>query len=200
MVRKMWIVPAVLAMATMASAADEYKIDPAHTSVTFSVRHMLVSNVPGRFKEVSGTIVLDEKDMTKSSVTAVIKVASITTDNEQRDNHLKSADFFDAEKFPEITFVSKKVEKRGDQWVATGELTMKGVTKQIEVPFEFTTVETPRGKVVGASATLKLNRMDYGVNWNRMLETGGAVVGHEVKIELNVEARSAAPPAPAKKS
>lgn len=177
-----------------AFAADEYKIDPAHSTVGFNVKHMMVSTVPGRFTAFEGVIVFDEKDPSKSSVTATIKTASITTDNEGRDKHLKSPDFFDAEKYPEIKFVSKKVEKRGDKWVAVGDLTMKDVTKQVEIPFELNKMETPRGKVIGVDGELKINRQDYHVTWQRPLQQGmGVTVSDEVKITLNLEARTAPP-------
>jgi polyisoprenoid-binding protein YceI len=157
---------------------------------------MVISNVPGRFSNVSGSINYDDADVTKSSVEAVIKTATITTDNEGRDKHLKSADFFDVEKYPEITFKSKRVEKRGNQLVAIGTLTMKGVSKDIELPFELSKLNTARGTMIGIVAETKLNRMDYGVSWNKAIEGGGAVVGDEVKIQLSLEARPA-PPAPA---
>jgi polyisoprenoid-binding protein YceI len=177
-----------------AFAADEYKIDPAHSTVGFNVKHMMVSTVPGRFTQFEGVIVYDDKDPSKSSVTATIKTASITTDNEARDKHLKTGDFFEVEKYPEIKFVSKKVEKRGDKWVAIGDLTMKDVTKQVEIPFELNKMETPRGKVIGVDGELKINRQDYHVTWQRPLQQGmGVTVSDEVKITLNLEARTAPP-------
>ncbi|HUR36808.1 MAG TPA: YceI family protein [Terriglobales bacterium] len=178
-------------------AADEFKIDPSHSAANFTVKHMLISTVHGRFSSVSGTIVFDEKDPSKCSVDAVIKADSITTDNEGRDKHLKSADFFDVEKFPEITFKSKKVEKRGNQWVAIGTLTMKGVAKDVELPFEVAKLEGPRGTTIGVGATTELNRQDYGVSWSRKLDNGGMVVADTVKIELNLEARAPRPAAAA---
>ncbi|MCU1283731.1 MAG: protein yceI precursor [Acidobacteriales bacterium] len=186
-----------LALSTAAFAAD-YKIDPAHSSATFNVRHMVISNVPGRFQDVSGTINYDDADVTKSSVEATIKASSITTDNENRDKHLKSADFFDVEKFPEITFKSKKIEKRGNQLVAIGTFTMKGVSKDIELPFELSKLNTPRGTLIGIVAETEINRMDYGVSWNRAIEGGGAVVSEKVKIQLSLEAKPAGAAAPAK--
>jgi polyisoprenoid-binding protein YceI len=185
-----------LALSASALAADQYKIDPNHSSATFSVRHNLISNVPGRFSDVSGFINYDPADVTKSSVEAVIKVATINTDNEARDKHLKSADFFDAEKYPEITFKSKRIEKRGNQLVAIGTLTMRGVSKDIELPFEINKLTTPRGTTVGVVAETKLNRQDYGINWSKALDNGGLVVANDVNIQLSLEARPA-PPAPA---
>ena len=175
-------------------AADTYKIDPAHSSANFSVRHMLISNVPGRFSDVSGAIVYDEQDVTKSSVEAVVKTASVNTDNANRDRDLRSPNFFDVEKYPEMTFKSQRVEKRGDQLVAIGTLTIKDVSKQVELPFELSKAKTPMGIAIGVSASIKINRQDYGVAYNRLMEGGGAVVGNDVKIDLNVEARPAQPP------
>lgn len=171
-------------------AGDNYVIDPVHSKVGFSVRHLVISKVEGRFTDFSGTIDYNEKDITNSSVNVTIKIASISTDNEKRDGHLKSPDFFDAEKYPEITFVSKKIVKRGDGYVAVGDLTMRGVTNEIEVPFVIHgTVQGPWGNTrLGVEANLSLNRMDYGVKWNNKLEGGGLVVGEEVKINLLIEA------------
>lgn len=173
---------AVLAFASAALGADVYTIDGAHSSATFSVRHLKISTVPGRFSDISGTITYDEKDVTKSSVEAHIKTASISTDNSMRDKDLKSANYFDVEKFPEITFKSTKIEKRGDQLVAIGDFTMHGVTKQIELPFEVNKA-TMRGQtVIGATAETKLSRKDYGIT------SGGMMVDDDVKIALSVEA------------
>lgn len=171
-------------------AGDNYVIDPVHSKVGFSVRHFVISNVEGRFKDFSGTISYDEKDIANSWVKVTIKVASISTDNEKRDSHLKSPDFFDAEKYPEITFVSNKIIQSNDGYVAVGDLTMRGVTKEIEVPFVIHgTVKDPWGNTrLGAEANLSLNRMDYGIKWNNKLEGGGLVVGEEVKINLSIEA------------
>jgi polyisoprenoid-binding protein YceI len=188
----------VMMLASVALAADQYKIDPAHSAANFTVKHMLISTVHGRFSSVSGTIMYDEKDLSKSSVDAVIKADSINTDNESRDKHLKSGDFFEVEKYPEITFKSKKVEKRGNQLVAIGTLTIKGVSKDVELPFEINKLETARETKIGVGATTEINRQDYGVSWSRKLDNGGMVVADAVKIELNLEARLANPaPAPA---
>lgn len=180
-----------LLFAASAFAADVYNIDPAHSSATFTVRHMMISTVPGRFSGISGTIHYDEKDVTKSSVEATINAATINTDVEARDKDLKSPNYFDVGKYPEIKFKSTKVEKRGDQLIATGDFTMHGVTKQIELPFEINKVSTPRGNVIGATAETKLNRKDYGIT------SGAGMVGDEVKISLSIEARSPKPGAPA---
>lgn len=175
---------AVLLFAASAFAAETYKIDSVHSSANFSVRHMMVSTVKGRFTEVQGTIVYDEKDVAKSSVKATIKTATINTDNGQRDVHLKSPDFFDAAKYPEIQFVSTKVEKRGDQLVAIGNLTIKDVTRQVELPFTVVSAEMGGKKRVGVDSAIKLNRYDYNVSY----DPTGAAVGKDVAIDLNLEA------------
>ena len=175
---------AVIAIAGSALAADEYKIDPNHSSVNFSVTHMMVSTVNGRFNTFEGKILYDDKDVTKSSVNVTIKTASVNTDNTSRDTDLRSAGFFDADKFPEITFQSKSVEKKGSDYVAHGTLTIKGVAKDVDLPFQLKgPVDAGKmGKVMGAHASLTVNRQDFGVS------KGGGMVGNEVKIDLNVEA------------
>jgi polyisoprenoid-binding protein YceI len=185
-------------MTAAAFAADEYKIDGAHSHASFKVKHMMISTVEGRFGDVGGNIQFDEKDLTKSSVDATIKTASITTDNDFRDKHLKSGDFFEVEKYPVITFKSKRIEKRGSNYVAVGDLTIKDVTKEVELPFELNTLKTAKGTVIGATAELKINRQDFHVKWNNPLEGGGVAVSDEVKIEISIEAKKPAPPAPAK--
>jgi polyisoprenoid-binding protein YceI len=190
----------VLAIGGSALAADEYKIDPVHSSVRFTVKHMMVSTVPGRFGDFSGSIVYDDKDPSKSSVNVTIKAASISTDNTQRDTHLKSADFLDAEKFPDITFQSKSVAKKDNGFVAHGTLTIRGVAKDVDLPFTLNGPVAMRNvKVIGAESGLTINRMDYGVSWSRALDGGGVVVSNDVKIELNVEARTPPPASPAAK-
>lgn len=191
---------AVVAIGGSALAADEYKIDPGHSTVGFNVKHMMVSTVHGRFSDFSGQIVYDDKDISKSSVKVAIKAASVNTDNTARDNDLRGANFLDVEKFPEITFQSKSVEKKGDGYVAHGTLTIHGVAKDVDLPFTLNgPLATPRGKVMGADAGLTINRMDYGVSWSRSLDGGGVVVSNDVKIELNVEARTPPPAPPAAK-
>src|SRR5215467_4966583 len=182
---------AVIAIAGSALAADEYKIDPNHSSVNFAVTHLMVSTVLGRFTAFEGKILYDDKDVTKSSVNVTIKTASISTDVVNRDNDLKSANYFDAEKFPEITFQSKSVEKKGNDLVVHGTLTIHGVSKDVDLPFEMKgPVDAGRGKVMGAHGSLTVNRQDYGVG------KATPMIGGEVKIDLYVEARQA-PPAPA---
>ena len=183
------VATAILAFTNILFAGEKYEIDRAHTHIGFAVKHMLISTVRGNFKEFSGTIVYDQNDLSKSSVEVTIQTASIDTDNERRDNHLRSDDFFNAEKFPQITFVSKKVMKTDDGMVVVGDLTIRDVTKEVEIPFEITgTLKTERGTRIGLHAELTIDRMEYGVKYDRTLDTGGLVVGNEVRIELDVEA------------
>ena len=181
---------AALAVAPAAYAQDVYTIDPVHSSVEFKVKHMMVSDVKGEFKTFSGTITLDPANIEKSSVEVTIESASVSTNNEKRDGHLKSADFFDVEKFPTLTFKSKKVAKKGDGYVATGDLTIRGVTKEIELPFTLSgPVSAGPASIIGVSAATQLNRQDFGVSWNKTLDAGGVVVSDNVRIELEVEAK-----------
>lgn len=174
-----------------ALAADTYEVDPVHADVAFTVRHLVISNVRGQFKDFTANILFDEKDPSKSSFSGTIKTASLDTGNEKRDGHLKSADFFDVEKYPEITFKSSKIEKSGDDYVATGTLTIRGVSKQIRLPFTVSgPIQDPRGnKKIGIEASTTINRHDYNVSWNEKLDSGGVVVGEDVKITLNAEAK-----------
>jgi polyisoprenoid-binding protein YceI len=183
---------ASLLVAAAAQGADRYQIDPAHTQIGFSVRHLVISNVQGKFNEFSGTILYDAQDITKSSVSITIKAASIDTGVEQRDNHLRSADFFDAAKYPEITFQSTRLEKQGEGLVAVGILTMHGVAKEVVVPFSLTgPIKDPWGKQrVGVEASLTISRQDWGLSYSKAMDSGGLIIGNDVKIALNVEAAS----------
>jgi polyisoprenoid-binding protein YceI len=169
-----------------------YQIDSAHSAAHFSVRHMMVSNVRGEFSKLSGSVVYDAANPANSSLEAKVEVASINTREPQRDTHLKSADFFDAEKFPELTFVSKKVtndDKNGVQ--VTGDLTIRGVTREVTLSVDGPTpeVKDPWGGFrIGATAETKISRKDFGLTWNMALETGGVLVGDEVKISIEIEA------------
>lgn len=171
-------------------AGTDYQIDKVHSYVGFSVKHLVISNVKGNFTDFSGTITYDEEDITKSSANVTIKVASIDTDNENRDNHLKNEDFFDVAKFPDMTFKSTKVEKTDNGLIMHGQLTMHGVTNDIAIPFEILgKVTSPYGKeVVAFEGRAKLSRKEYGMTWNKVLEAGGLTVGDEIKIELQIEA------------
>lgn len=181
-----------LSLSSTAFAEQEaYIIDTAHSSVTFSVKHMMISNVTGQFNEFSGTIMFDADDLTNSSATGTIQVASVDTDNDKRDAHLRDADFFDVAKYPEIRFESLEVKKKRKDYVMTGKFTMKDVTKTIEIPAKFLgQITDPWGNErIGFEAELTLDRTDYGVDWNKALNAaGGLTVGNEVTINLNVEA------------
>jgi polyisoprenoid-binding protein YceI len=175
----------------LAMGQSTWSIDPAHTHASFSIRHMVISNVRGELGKVNGTLTLDDKDVTKSKVEATIDVAGIDTREPKRDEDLRSANFFDVAKYPTITFTSTKVEKAGkDGLKVTGELKIRDVTKPVTLHVTGPTpeVKDPWGMTRrGVSATTKLNRNDYGVSWSKMLEGGGAVVGNEVAIEIEVE-------------
>jgi len=169
-----------------------YKIDPAHSTAQFVVRHMMITNVRGGFSGIQGTIEFDPQSPSDSRVEVVIDASTINTLDPQRDAHLKSADFLDVQKYPNITFKSKKVERVGeDRWKVTGELTIHGVTKEVVLDVESSMKETkdPFGNIrIGASATTKIKRSDFGLTWNAPLETGGFLLGDDLKIELEVSA------------
>lgn len=168
-----------------------WQIDPAHTHVGFSVKHLMVSTVRGQFKRYSGTLALDPNDFTRSKFAGEVEVASIETGNGDRDAHLRTNDFFDAANHPKITFKSSKIELKSEgEYVVHGDLTIRGVTKPIALDVEFHgTSKSPYGKTVaGFSATGSLNRKDFGVNFNAVLETGGVAVSDKVKLDVEVEA------------
>ncbi|HLY39401.1 MAG TPA: YceI family protein [Candidatus Binatia bacterium] len=182
---------ATVAVGSAAAAESTWEIDPAHSSVQFSVRHMMVSNVRGEFRKVSGTVQGDETDPAKAKVEATIDTTSIDTRNEKRDTHLKSPDFLDTEKFPTMTFKSKKIEKTGDhRYRVTGDLTLHGVTREVALDVEgpSAAVKDPMGNLhVGATATAKINRQDFGITWSKALDGGGVMVGDDVDITIDVE-------------
>lgn len=171
--------------------AATYSLDPAHTTIGFKVKHLMITNVKGVFEKFTGAVVIDEKDITKSKVNVSIEIASINTNIAKRDEHLRSGDFFDAAKYPVMTFDSTRVERTGaDKLKVTGNLTVRGVTKQVVM-----TVEGPTGEIKspfgdlrrGASATATVNRQDFGVSWNKKLDGGGFVVGDDVSISIDTE-------------
>lgn len=168
-----------------------WKLDPVHSVAEFKVKHMMISNVKGQFTALSGSLTFDEADITKSRVEATIEAASINTRDAQRDAHLKSPDFFDAEKYPTLAFQSTAVKRTGDDTLAvTGDLTIHGVTRQTVFQVEGPTApgKDPWGNTrVGLSAVAKINRKDFGLTWNAALETGGILVGDEVTITLDVQ-------------
>jgi polyisoprenoid-binding protein YceI len=179
-----WVAPAVT------RAADTYEIDPAHTSVQFSVRHMMISNVRGEFTKVAGKAVGDAADPAATVVEATIDAASVDTRNQKRDDHLRSPDFLDVAEFPTITFTSRKVEKAGDGWKLTGDLTLHGVTKLVVLDVTDVTapMKDPWGNTrIGAQATMTINRRDFGIVFNKALDGGGVLVGDEVAITIDVE-------------
>jgi polyisoprenoid-binding protein YceI len=168
----------------------EWKIDPSHSGIHFTVRHMVVSKVRGRFAKFDGTVAFDEAAPEKSKVKVTIDAASIDTHEPKRDDHLRSPDFFDVAKFPSLTFDSTRVEKKGDRLAITGNLSMHGVTKEIVLDTELLgTGKDPWGaKRAGFSAKASLDRKEYGLGWNQLLEAGGVLVGDKIEIELEIEA------------
>ena len=167
-----------------------WQIDSAHSRVQFSVRHMMISTVRGRFNAFSGTVEFDEDNPTSSSVDVVIDVASIDTREQQRDDHLRSPDFFDAANFPDMTFKSKRIEQTGEKsGRMIGDLTIKDITKEVTLDVEYAgQAKSPWGTTsAGFAASGSIDRKDFGLNWNQVLETGGILVGDAIKIDIEVE-------------
>jgi polyisoprenoid-binding protein YceI len=181
----------ITALAAVSAFATDYKIDTAHSSAQFAVAHLGISKTKGEFGDVQGTVVYDPANPKASRVEAVIDVKSIDTQDEKRDSHLKSADFFDVEKFPTMRFVSTKVEKAGgNRLKVTGNLTIKNVTKSVVLSIDNVSgeVKDPWGGTRRASsATTSINRKDFGMTWNKTLDAGGFLVGDIVEITLEVE-------------
>ena len=173
------------------AATTTWKLDPAHSHAEFKVKHMMISNVKGSFSGLSGTLTEHATDATLSSVEASIDVSTISTGDAQRDAHLKSADFFEVEKYPAMTFKSTQVKPNGDGgYNVTGDLTLHGATRQQTFVVEGPTppAKDPWGNTrIGLSATAKINRKDYGLNWNAALEAGGILVGDDVNIALEIQ-------------
>ena len=181
---------ALAALVTLPAAASTWEIDPNHTESSFVVKHLMVSNVRGQFGKTTGTILQDDKDITKSKADITIDATTINTRVEKRDAHLKSPDFFDVQKFPTITFKSTKMTKGegANTLKVEGDLTIHGVTKPVVVNVEYTPDTLAGGKMVkGITATTKVNRKDFGLNWNRTIEAGGVMVGEEVAITVEGE-------------
>ena len=171
--------------------SGEYKVDPAHSVIGFSIRHYEISLVRGRFKDFTGTIRYDEADVSKSSVEFAAKIESIDTGVDPRNAHLRTADFFDAAKYPDMTFKSTRVERSAqDQYILHGDFTLKGVTKQISFPFTLTgAIKDAQGNTrFGVAAQTKIDRRDYGITWGKPMANGGLDVGNEVMIDLQLEA------------
>lgn len=190
--RKLAVLAALLCLSAPATATSaSWELDPAHTGVQFKVRHLMVASVRGQFGNVSGSVVFDEQDITKSGARITIDAASIDTRVAKRDEHLRSPDFLDTAKFPTITFQSKRVERHGDgKLKMTGDLTIRGVTKEVVLDVEGPSpaIRDMQGfQRVGGHATGKIDRRDFGLVWNKALEAGGVVVGDEVEITIDVE-------------
>lgn len=185
-------IAAIFALALpLAASASTWNIDPDHSSVGFTVKHLMVSNVKGNFNKHTGTVDINDKDISKSKVEVTIDTASINTNVQKRDEHLRSADFFDVAKYPTMTFVSKKVAKAGkDTLKVTGDLTLHGVTRPVVLTVDPLSKESkdPWGNIRrGTTATAKIDRKDFGLTWNKGLETGGVLVGDEITISLEIE-------------
>jgi polyisoprenoid-binding protein YceI len=181
-----------MATATTSPATiTTWKLDPAHSHAEFKVKHMMISNVKGSFSGLTGTLTEHAFDASLSSVEATVPVPTVSTGDPQRDGHLKSADFFDAEKYPEMTFKSTRVQKKGEgEYAVTGDLTLHGVTKPVTFAVDGPSApgKDPWGNTrIGLSATAKINRKDFGLNWNAALETGGILVGEDVQIALEIQ-------------
>jgi polyisoprenoid-binding protein YceI len=186
----------ILALAALlvwpaAFAEEKYQLDPAHTTIGFAIEHLVIAKVRGQFRQFTGTITYEPAaELPVRAATVTIHAASIDTGIQQRDDHLRSADFFDVEKYPQLSFETTRIEKRGNSFVATGNLSIHGVTRTIELPF---TLKGPikdlwGGYRIGIEARTTINRKDYGLAWNKLLETGGLAVGETVEIEIHAEA------------
>lgn len=173
-----------------ARAAEDYAIDIGHSRIGFAVKHFGLTNVRGDFKEFSGELVIDEEDLINSSVSLEIEASSIDTNHEQRDGHLRSADFLDAENHEELTFESTRIEKTGEgEFLVTGHLAIRGTTHEIQMPVAFAGPIEARGTLrIGIEGEVTIDRQDYGVSFSRVMDTGGLVVGNDVKISFAIEA------------
>lgn len=177
-------------LATPTATRSVWKIDPKHSLVQFSARHMMVTTVRGFFSGVDGTIYDVADDPTQSSVEVTIDASSVTTGDPQRDGHLRSADFFDVEQFPTLTFKSRRIEGTREEFKLIGDLTIRGITREVALDVTYNGVgKTPYGATVaGFAAEGKLNRKDWGLNWNVGLEAGGVLVSDQIKLSLEIEA------------
>jgi polyisoprenoid-binding protein YceI len=172
-----------------APTRTEWTIDAAHSNVEFSVRHLMIATVKGRFGDVEGTVVLDDQQPSDSQIDVVVRTASIDTRMPQRDEHLRSADFFDVEKYPTLTFKSRRVVRDGDAFKVVGDLTIRDKTREVvlDVTANGRQSDPWGGQRAGFEATGRIKRSDFGLSWNQALETGGVVVGDEVKITVDIE-------------
>ena len=193
---KSWISKTAIVMAIVVALpvlvhADTWQIDSSHTSVEFTVRHMMISNVKGQFQKTTGTITANGNDPASAKIDVTIDASSVDTRVERRDAHLKSPDFLDVAKFPTITFKSTKVEAAGpNKWTMTGDLTIHGVTRPVVLDVEGSgaPIQVMGHTRAGASATAKIKRSDFGLTWNKALETGGVLVGDDIAISIDIEA------------
>lgn len=185
------IAPAALLSLPGLSLAENWTIDPVHSTASFRVKHMMISDVSGSFRDIRGTLVLDRENIEKSQVDVTMAATSIDTGMQKRDDHLRSSDFFDVATYPNLTFTSKQVkEVSGNQFTLVGDLTIHGVTRKVELQVTGPTAEAkdPWGNIrTAAKATARINRKDFGLTWNSALETGGVLVGEDVLIELDVQ-------------
>jgi len=181
----------LLAFGATALAAETFEVDVTHSDVSFKVRHF-VSKSSGRFDDFSGTFVVDREDMTKTTIEFAVKMASIDTDNDSRDNHLKSPDFFDVEKYPDMTFKSTGITKTGESsYDVTGQFNLHGVTKEIVIPVEVLGFhDDEKGSQAGFEMDFVINRKDFGIIWNKALDAGGFVLGEDVEINITLETHS----------
>jgi len=179
----------VLCAAQAFGAMERYDVDLDHSTIEFRVAHMVVSKTTGRFADYAGFIEMDPESTTVKAIEAVIKTASVSTNHQKRDGHLRSADFFNVGKYPTMTYKMKSYSKTGDEYTAVGDLTLLGVTKEITLVGKYNGVtKDPWGNIrAGFTAEGKLNRKDFGMNWNKTLDSGGLVVGDEVAIKLDIE-------------
>ena len=190
---KRWItgmVALVLTAGVVSAERLRFVVDPAHTSVTFKVKHMGIATVTGTFEKVEGWIELDPEDPATARAEGIVYVESINTRNAKRDAHLKSEDFFAAQQYPTMKMVLKKVYKKGDQWWADVDLTIRGITKTVSFPFSLMgPITDPWGnKRIAVEGHFEIDRFDFGLKWNKVLETGALVAGRKVKVDLAVEA------------
>jgi polyisoprenoid-binding protein YceI len=190
MIRKIQTYLVALFLTASFAQASEWGIDPQHSGLAFRVKHMMISNVKGRFEKFDVQLNYDETNLSNSSVKAVIETASISTDNEKRDTHLRSADFFDVEKFPQATFISRRFVKTDEGIQVIGDLTIRGVTREVTVNIDEITPQQKDpwgGTRFGVSASAKLDRTAFGLLWNQTLETGGVLVDNDVYINIDLE-------------
>ena len=188
--QSLFITALAMIMAVVFTAqANTWEIDKSHTQIGFTVTHMVVTKVSGEFTEYEGEVTFNPSNLDESKIKGIVKVASITTENQRRDDHLRSADFFDAENYPHIVFESTEINKTDDGYVAVGNLTIRDVTKRIELPFSIAgPVNDPWGNTrVGLEASTTINRQEFNVTWNNTLDNGGVVVSDQVTLNLNAQ-------------